>query len=46
MKEVLCHLPQSPSFLDIAMLTPLQKMAGADSEKHSNEIEMEKKVLF
>ncbi|XDV23875.1 hypothetical protein PO909_028243, partial [Leuciscus waleckii] len=45
MKAVNCLQPQSPSFLDVAMLSPLQKMAKSDSDKLSNEILVAKIML-
>lgn len=45
LKAVGCLLPQSSSFLDVAMLTPLQKMSGAHSDKLSNEIVVAK-IMF
>ena len=37
MKAVSCLLPQSPSFLDVGMLSPLQKLTGStDSDRHCN----------
>ena len=38
-KAVNCLLPQSPSFLDVGMLSPLQKLTGiTDSDRPCNEI--------
>uniref|UniRef100_A0A8C6NWY1 HAT C-terminal dimerisation domain-containing protein n=1 Tax=Nothobranchius furzeri TaxID=105023 RepID=A0A8C6NWY1_NOTFU len=45
MKALNCLQPQSPSFLDPDMLSPLQKMTGSDSEKLSNEILVAKLML-
>uniref|UniRef100_A0A3Q1GW72 HAT C-terminal dimerisation domain-containing protein n=1 Tax=Acanthochromis polyacanthus TaxID=80966 RepID=A0A3Q1GW72_9TELE len=45
MKAVNCLQPQSISFLDPAMLGPLQKMAGCDSGTLSNEILVGKIML-
>ncbi len=46
MKAVNCLLPQSPSFLDVALLRPLQKLAGtACSDSLSNEICVPKVML-
>lgn len=45
MKAVHCLLSQSPSYLDVAILSPLQKMTGARSDKLSNEIVVAKIML-
>lgn len=46
MKAVNCLLPHSPSFLDVAMLSPLQRLTGsACSDRLSNEILVAKVML-
>lgn len=45
MEAVNCLLPQSSSFLDFAMLSPLMKMAGVCSDALSNEISVAKIML-
>ena len=46
MKAVNCLRPHSPSFLDVGMLSPLQKMTGSSSsDRLCNEILVAKVML-
>ncbi|KAK0140103.1 hypothetical protein N1851_022989 [Merluccius polli] len=46
MKAVNCLLPHSPSFLDVGMLSPLQKLTGSTgSDRLCNEILVAKVML-